>query len=101
VTHGAEQLFLTATPARPCGIFLAAMTDAKCEEYDRLQKDVEAILEKLREVTTLQLEVFRSRNQPEFIQLDKELELTVGEKERRIGALRQHAAEHRCVRPAA
>ena len=77
------------------------MTDAKCTEYDRLQKDVEAILDKLRELTTLQLEVFRSRDQPEFVRLDKQLELTVGEKERRIGALRQHSADHGCLRSAA
>jgi len=30
------------------------------------------------------------------MRLDKELELTVGLKERTIGALRQHTKEHRC-----
>jgi len=28
--------------------------------------------------------------------IDRELELTVGEKERAIGALRQHLTEHKC-----
>ena len=73
---------------------------SKCAELERLQKEVEAILDKLRELTTLQLEVFRAHNQPEFIRLDKELELTVGEKERSIGALRQHVQDHECQRKA-
>jgi hypothetical protein len=77
------------------------MTNTNCPEYDRLRKEVEATLEKLRELTTVQLEVFRSRNQPEFVRLDKELELTVGEKERVIGAWRQHANEHGCQRQGA
>ena len=72
------------------------MDNSKCAEYDRLRMQLEAVLEKLRELTTLQLEVFRARNQPEFIRLDKELELTVGEKERSVGALRQHASDHAC-----
>jgi hypothetical protein len=32
----------------------------------------------------------------EFMRFDKELELLLGEKERRVGAMQQHAAEHRC-----
>jgi hypothetical protein len=34
--------------------------------------------------------------QTEFMKIDKELENTVGEKERAIGALRQHAEEQGC-----
>jgi hypothetical protein len=30
------------------------------------------------------------------MRLDKELELLLGEKERRIGAMHQHAEEHKC-----
>jgi hypothetical protein len=42
------------------------------------------------------LELFRSGESDKYMHLDKELELTVGEKERAVGALRQHVKEHRC-----
>jgi hypothetical protein len=48
------------------------------------------------ETVTLQLEIFRSKKLGGFMRVDQELELLVGEKERRIGALRQHAHEHNC-----
>jgi hypothetical protein len=51
---------------------------------------------KLIRLTNAQLEVFQARNQAEFMRLDRELELTVGEKERTIGAVRQRIKEHRC-----
>jgi hypothetical protein len=72
------------------------MADHKCAEYTRLEAGVDECLKKLRDLTTLQLEVFRSRNYPSFARLDRELELAVGTKERSIGALNQHAREHKC-----
>src|SRR3979411_1159023 len=60
---------------------------ARCEVYAELQAEVDKSLEKLRELTTLQLEVFRSNNYHSFMRMDKELEVAVGEKERTIGAL--------------
>ncbi len=68
----------------------------QCHEYEKLSSDLDDVLKKLTETTSLQLEVFRSRKPGEFMRVDKELELLVGEKERRIGALRQHIQEHRC-----
>jgi hypothetical protein len=68
----------------------------RCPEYDRLSSQVEEMLQKLVDTVTLQLEIFRSKKPGEFMRVDKELELLVGEKERRIGALRQHAGEHKC-----
>ena len=67
-----------------------------CPEYDRLRSDVENILGNLAQVTTLLLELFRSGDSHKYTRLDKELELTVGEKERAVGALRQHVREHNC-----
>jgi hypothetical protein len=72
------------------------MDDPKCAEYTRLEAEVEVCLKKLRDLTTLQLEVFRSRNYQSFARLDRELELAVGTKERSIGALNQHGKEHKC-----
>jgi hypothetical protein len=70
-----------------------------CPEYDRLHAEVEGVLGNLAQVTTLLLELFRSKDLAGVHRLDKELELTVGEKERKIGALRQHVKEHNCVNP--
>ena len=69
---------------------------SKCAEYDRLTSQVEEILKQLTETTAVQLEIFRASRPREFTRVDKQLELMVGEKERRIGAMRQHAAEHKC-----
>ena len=69
----------------------------KCPELARLQSEVENVLGNLAQVTTLQLEIFRTGDMREWKRLDKELELTVGEKERCIGALRQHIREHQCL----
>lgn len=70
---------------------------AKCPEYDRLSTEVEDVLGNLAQVSALLLELFRSRDLDGVNRLDKELELTVGEKERRLGALRQHIKEHKCI----
>jgi hypothetical protein len=68
----------------------------RCAEYGRLASEVEQILADLTQTTTLQLELFRSRRYPDFMNVDKELELMVGRKERAIGALRGHAKAHGC-----
>jgi hypothetical protein len=67
-----------------------------CSEYTRLRSDVENVLGNLAQVTTLLLELFRSGDSAKYLHLDKELELTVGEKDRAVGALRQHVKEHKC-----
>jgi hypothetical protein len=67
-----------------------------CAEYDKLASQVEEILKQVAETTAVQLEIFRASRPREFIHVDKELVLMVGEKERRIGAMRQHVAEHKC-----
>jgi hypothetical protein len=54
-------------------------------EYARLRTEVENVLGNLAQVTTLLLELFRSDNSEKYKHLDKELELTVGEKERAVG----------------
>ena len=71
----------------------------KCPEYDRLHTELENILGNLAQMTTLLLELFRSKDLNGVHQLDKQLELTIGEKERSLGALRQHIKEHDCVSP--
>jgi len=68
----------------------------KCAEYDRLESEVQTVLQKLTEITRAQLESFQNRKRGEFMRVDKELEHVVGSTERAIGALRQHTAEHKC-----
>ncbi|MFP5277785.1 MAG: hypothetical protein ACLGPM_11770 [Acidobacteriota bacterium] len=72
------------------------MSPDNCKEHDRLAAEAHAVLSKLHEITARQLAVFEAGDRPKFIQYDEELELTVGEKERVIGALRQHDEEHGC-----
>ena len=72
---------------------------SKCAEYDRLHTEVENILGNLAQTSTLLLELFRSKDLEGVHRLDKGLEMTVGQKERCLGALRQHVKEHQCVGP--
>jgi hypothetical protein len=78
--------------------FFRNKTDmAKCPEYDHLHAQVENVLGNLAQASTLLLDLFRSNDLSAVHRLDQELELTLGEKERCIGALRQHVKEHNCV----
>ena len=70
---------------------------SSCPEYERLHAQTENVLGNLAQTITLLLEMFRSKNLQAVHQLDKQLELTVGEKERCIGALNQHIREHNCL----
>jgi hypothetical protein len=75
---------------------LGVLMSTKCNERAKLEGQANSVLEKLVRLTNAQLEVFQARNHAEFMRLDRELELTVGEKERTIGAVRQHIQEHGC-----
>jgi hypothetical protein len=72
---------------------------AKYPEYDHLHAEVESVLANLAQLVTLLLELFRSKDLSGVHRLDKELELTVGEKEPSLGALRQQIKEHKCETP--
>ncbi len=69
---------------------------ATCPEYARLSAYVENVLGNLAQLTTLHLDLFRAGDFAAARRVDKDVELTVGEKERSIGALRQHMLEHKC-----
>ncbi len=70
--------------------------EKNCAERSRLSSLVDEVLRSLVELTRAQREAFARRDQAEFARLDRELEQTVGEKERRVGALNQHTQEHKC-----
>lgn len=69
-----------------------------CKIYDKLRSSVEEILTKISRISSLLLETFRAQDLEGVHRLDIELELAVGQKERSIGALRQHVEEHKCGR---
>lgn len=69
---------------------------SNCVEYDRLRSCVENVLGNLAQLTSLILDLFRAGDFSACRKLDKELELSIGEKERSIGALPQHMTEHKC-----
>ena len=68
----------------------------KCAEYERLESYVGTVLAHLAQLTTNHLEAFRAKDFQAARQIDLEVERSIGEKERAIGALRQHMLEHKC-----
>ena len=70
----------------------------ECQELNRLIAVLESTLANLAQVTTLLLDLIRSRDLHSWGQLDRRLEITLGEKERALGALRQHIRDHQCAK---
>jgi hypothetical protein len=68
----------------------------RCPVEKRLAEAVSSVLTQLVELTTAQLRAFQEHREAEVSRLDKELEMTVGEKERAIGRLDEHRREHGC-----
>lgn len=67
-----------------------------CERQSQLRAEVNAILERIDRLNKEQMEALNERDDERLMQLDKQLELVFGEKERAFGALFQHREEHRC-----
>jgi hypothetical protein len=67
-----------------------------CEERSRLSADVRKVLQKVVHLTQEEMRTFE-RDLPKFHEVDRELEHAIGEKERLIGALRQHENDHGCA----
>lgn len=67
-----------------------------CKIYEKLRCSVEDNLTNVNRISSLLLETFRAQDLEGVHRLDIELELAVGQKERSMGALRQHVEEHKC-----
>jgi len=65
-----------------------------CNRCTELSAVVDEVLDRLVRLTKDQLMAFRVNDHSGFMRLDKELELIVDQKERSIGALREHRLEH-------
>lgn len=68
----------------------------RCPVEKALAEAVSAVLTRLVELTTAQLRAFQEQREADVSRLDKELENTIGEKERAIGRLDEHRNEHGC-----
>jgi hypothetical protein len=69
----------------------------QCQEYANLQHELQLVLQTLSDLTKAMLDAFRANDRGAFSRLDKELETSVGRKERIVGALRQHVKDHKCT----
>jgi hypothetical protein len=69
-----------------------------CEKREELLKQAQEILDKIHKLTAKQMAIVDESGVGErFLRVDRELELTMGEKERAVGALREHDEEHGCL----
>jgi hypothetical protein len=67
-----------------------------CPLRDRLAADVDEVLQQIVNITSNLRTAFQNRDRSLFEHLDQQLELAIGQKERSIGALREHKKEHGC-----
>jgi hypothetical protein len=72
------------------------MPPETCPTKRELLGKTEQVLARIVDLTSEQLRAIRDPDTSHFIRLDKELELSIDEKERLFGALREHRAEHGC-----
>lgn len=72
------------------------MNASTCSEFDKLRSEVDATLHHLIELTTLLRQVFRDGDYKYLVDTIRSWKNAVGQKERAIGATRQHALEHKC-----
>lgn len=69
----------------------------RCEKHTELLADADSVLKKIHDLTVRQREVVEIDGvSVRFLLFDKQLELLMGEKERAVGALREHDIEHGC-----
>ena len=71
-------------------------TMSSCPEYSRLEQEVRSVVQSITLITSASLEAFQAGDDEKFKRLDQELEKAVGQKERCVGALKQHAKDHGC-----
>ncbi len=67
-----------------------------CPRQHELREAVNAILARIDQLNQGQMEALKAHDDQRLMQLDKQMELTFGEKERSFGALFEHRKEHGC-----
>jgi hypothetical protein len=71
-------------------------TSEQCEQQKQLREKVNGLLGKIDHINRGQMKALMEADDELLMTLDKELELTFGEKERAFGALFRHREEHGC-----
>ena len=71
-------------------------TPRTCAEQQRLIDEVQGHLIRIAELSRATAEALASRNENMTAVLDRQVETALGEKERALGALRQHRKDHGC-----
>jgi hypothetical protein len=69
---------------------------AECPKREALVDETQHTLMRLAELARRQADALRTGADNLVMALDKEIENTLGEKERTLGALQQHRKEHGC-----
>ena len=70
------------------------MRATKCVDCDKLKRELLAALDKIAKLTTAQAESIRAGEESMFERLEDAVQIAVTEKQRAIGALRQHLEGH-------
>jgi hypothetical protein len=73
--------------------------NGRCVERDKLMDRVQATLASLADLANEEKVAMRSGNHDRADAVDKLIETTIGDKERAIGAYRQHLNDHGCGGP--
>jgi hypothetical protein len=67
-----------------------------CIKKQQLIAQVEGCLDRIAKLARTEAEAIREMGNGEWLDIDKQIEAAIGEKERAIGALWQHRQEHGC-----
>jgi hypothetical protein len=68
----------------------------QCPRQQELVAETQGYLMQLSELARREADAIQSRDEQEILAIDKEIEATLGNKERTLGALYEHRAEHGC-----
>jgi hypothetical protein len=75
---------------------MSAPTAEPCKAREHLESLVQHFLRELGRLAHEEAEVLKTRDQPLIMEIDRKIESLMGEKERALGALKQHRSEHGC-----
>ncbi len=67
-----------------------------CQRQQELMSEVQQHLVRLAELARAEVEAINTKDEKVWMAIDKQIEATLGDKERSLGALRAHRSEHGC-----
>lgn len=75
---------------------MAEHKEIACEMQQKLAEEVQRHLSVLVDLAHAEREAVRTGDDALIMMIDKQIEAAIGDKERAMGALRHHRAEHGC-----